>query len=277
VTVKDWGVDASIILTHMKNPLWDDEQNGSSLTQQSKEIGVHRGFHSYLLKSRKHQDGDGASKYDTILEYLRSLLEQNEGYRVVTCGHSLGGALATLFAFCLACEEDVPKPVTCIMFASPRVGNTSFKRAFQELEKQGKIVCVRVANQNDVIPRVPHRLAFLPYPETIYRHVGVEIRLFRSKRKCGSSVRRRLHQLRYKRLPRTRSKLLVHDVIGSTRDLGEKLIMIPLGCCTDNYLANHSCLEYMERLEAAGDSFEFRNMEDVPKLYNEDMRKSTIL
>jgi predicted lipase len=69
---------------------------------------------------------------------LRSVLQQYPGFRLYCTGHSLGGALAILLAFELAASSDpsIPKPVTCISIASPKVGNLPFRRAFQ--------VCINV-------------------------------------------------------------------------------------------------------------------------------------
>jgi hypothetical protein len=52
---------------------------------------------------------------------------------LLTCFHfdSLGGALATMAAFKIAGENKpwIPKPITCISYASPFVGSAGFRAA----------------------------------------------------------------------------------------------------------------------------------------------------
>jgi predicted lipase len=72
-------------------------------------------------------------KCKVILTQVASLVQQYPGYHLYVTGHSLGGALATLFAVdaVLSKDFDIPTPVTCINVASPKCGDTSFKKAFQ--------------------------------------------------------------------------------------------------------------------------------------------------
>jgi hypothetical protein len=97
-------------------------------------------------------------------------------------GHSLGGALATLFSFSAATDDRIPKPVSCITFASPKSGNLDFSRAFESLENKGLIRFLRVVNSKDVIPTMPDRwIMKLPCdifcPTLMYQHVGVKLLL----------------------------------------------------------------------------------------------------
>lgn len=90
----------------------------------------------YLFAVRRQPDGTLLSKFDQIMVNLFKILEDyppSKGYTIHITGHSLGGALSSLFAFRLASLEDprIPKPITCITVASPRVGNIRFRRAFQ--------------------------------------------------------------------------------------------------------------------------------------------------
>lgn len=67
---------------------------------------------------------------------------------IYVTGHSLGGALATLASFFLACDKEVSsckisgsnKTIKCIAFADPSVGNVGFQRAMAVLAdyKKGK-------------------------------------------------------------------------------------------------------------------------------------------
>jgi len=57
------------------------------------------------------------------------LLEANPSHKLYVTGHSLGAALSTVVSFKLSCEESIQKPVMCINFASPRVGDAAFLEA----------------------------------------------------------------------------------------------------------------------------------------------------
>lgn len=72
-------------------------------------------------------------KYEVMLEMLGEIHKQNPGYELYICGHSLGGALATLFTFEAGAASDdvIPKPVTCVTSGAPKVGNLHFLHAFE--------------------------------------------------------------------------------------------------------------------------------------------------
>ena len=123
----------------------------------------------------------------TVANYNRIVIVQND---------SLGAALSTLVAFKLAGskKEWMPKPVTNICIASPRVGTSGFRTAFQvrtnevtrrtrtllfpllrhsiltlsvldsfhfilfqQLEEDGLLRCLRIINSKDTVP------ALFPY------------------------------------------------------------------------------------------------------------------
>jgi hypothetical protein len=72
--------------------------------------------------------------------------------RVVTTGHSLGGALSILCSVYLALELD-EKNVECISFGSPRVGNN----AFSALADSAAAI-TRVVVGYDPVPSLPSRI-----------------------------------------------------------------------------------------------------------------------
>src|ERR1700756_3738812 len=53
-----------------------------------------------------------------------AMVSQFPNYEVYVCGHSLGGALATLFCYLVSCKN-IPHLCT---FGSPRVGNIYFSQ-----------------------------------------------------------------------------------------------------------------------------------------------------
>jgi triacylglycerol lipase len=72
--------------------------------------------------------------------------------RLVMCGHSLGGALATLAAPDLAClvEPQYKKNLSVITFGAPKVGTKEFKKAFDALIPASS----RVVTIYDPVPKL---------------------------------------------------------------------------------------------------------------------------
>ena len=74
---------------------------------------------------------------------------------VYVTGHSLGGALSGLFSLFLSCEPDLPKPISCINFASPRFGGENYYNASQYLEMTKQLRMLRGVNDKDTVASVP--------------------------------------------------------------------------------------------------------------------------
>jgi pimeloyl-ACP methyl ester carboxylesterase len=114
----------------------------------------------------KVHSGFGASYIELegmgIKSYLGTLDKVLSPEKIVFCGHSLGGALATIAA------SFFPKKGLLITFGSPRVGNYKFARAF-------KTEAFRYANLMDPVSHVPPTLALLG----AYRHVGTPMHLLK--------------------------------------------------------------------------------------------------
>ena len=123
-------------------------------------IRVHKGFYNQLCNN---------GVYDKLLFEVKELLIKNHEYSLYLTGHSLGGALATLCGFMFS--QELKNKITVISFASPRVGNLEWMKAF---EKQENLIHYRITNDRDIITVVP------VYK---YYHVGIMIRLFENSYK----------------------------------------------------------------------------------------------
>ena len=100
---------------------------------------VHTGF------LRQHD-----ALWDRIVSHLQSYVTL-ESQGILVTGHSLGGALATLFAVRIA--GLLPSvSVACYIFCSPRVGNRVF---VEEGEMLDNLSLLRVNNAYDIIPQIP--------------------------------------------------------------------------------------------------------------------------
>jgi len=100
------------------------------------------------------------------LQHLVAVFQDPEikrTYKLYATGHSLGGALATLFSFYVSAyslqegkdESLIPAPISCISIASPRVGEGSFQASFELLERKRKLRHLRIYNENDPVPMMP--------------------------------------------------------------------------------------------------------------------------
>lgn len=152
VTKADFMTDANINLMQAPDPYSVAEDSES----ESEPIGIHRGFYDYLFG----QKGGKPCKYVEIMTHIEKLVvddvNRRENYKLYVTGHSLGGALATLFGFYAAARVGtLPLPVTVVSVASPKVGNITFARMFAEMESQGKIRHLRIANHRDPVTLAP--------------------------------------------------------------------------------------------------------------------------
>jgi predicted lipase len=86
--------------------------------------------------------------YMSVRDELMDTIRELDPERVRTEGHSLGGALATVFALDWSLKQRTP--LTCVTFGSPRVGNRAFVNAFNE-----SVRSVRVVNGADPVPFTP--------------------------------------------------------------------------------------------------------------------------
>ena len=141
----DWYYDLKIF----KHQLPEKYQNDRN------DIYVHLGFWEQLMNN---------GSYDQILKLVKEGLAEHSDYELFITGHSLGGALCTLFGYLLSCE--LLNKVTVVSFASPRVGNETWKIAY---DTKQNLIHYRVTNNRDVVTAAPM---------WGYKHTGHNIRLF---------------------------------------------------------------------------------------------------
>jgi predicted lipase len=115
-------------------------------------VYVHKGFYNHII-----------GQYDSIKARVHDLLEMYPNYKLCITGHSLGAASCLIVGYMLS------KSFTCqvivITFASPRVGNSNFKKA---VDNQVNLQHYRVTNDRDIITAAPMYN---------YKHCGINIHL----------------------------------------------------------------------------------------------------
>ena len=338
-TRKDWAISVETFLTEHSFTT-PSTTTDTADTPLPTTMGIHRGFHRYLFGQTKNnsncetplddsssthrqqqqqqqQQPHQKSKFESILDKLRGILQIYPDYQVYVTGHSLGGALATFFAFELASLSHsfqsepnsnasyLPTVITCIPIASPMVGNLNFERAFQELEHRGFLRCLRVTNHLDIFTQLPDRTLevyalacccvsrtvlahyylgtsfayFLCCQHRVYRHVGMELQLYRKKKG---------RHLRYKLQPSHVSSTnyvwrVLQDWKKHSFQMIQRLLAVPFAVCCcclgDDWIccnridfnANHSAQEHMQRLKAL--SFELDHI-FLNDLYDEQRHRN---
>jgi hypothetical protein len=88
----------------------------------------------------------------SVIKSISGLTWKRSVTSVTICGHSLGGALATLLAIDLAANAAAPFNVpTVYTYASPKTGDPLFVSTYNHLVP----ATLRIANRLDLVPKLP--------------------------------------------------------------------------------------------------------------------------
>ena len=98
-------------------------------------------------------DDIGAGMTQSMRQQLQDLLAKHTPRSLYVTGHSLGGALAHLFAFDLSFGAYASAFTRLTTFASPRVGDGGWRDAYET--RIPSTNSTRVYNQQDLVPKVP--------------------------------------------------------------------------------------------------------------------------
>ncbi|OZM58536.1 hypothetical protein CIB95_02920 [Lottiidibacillus patelloidae] len=117
-------------------------------------------------------------------ELFAGLKEIDKTKKVIITGHSLGAALATVFALDLA-KNAAFKNIKLINYASPRVGNQKFCNAVNKEIAE----IVRIVNVHDVVTLLPPITIPLPCSKNkgIFRHVKGKFKISVQKNSFGGN------------------------------------------------------------------------------------------
>lgn len=133
----------------------------------SQKIKVHQGFQNTLYYKDKSTK---CNSFDAVIKHLNDLnLIGNR--KIVVTGHSLGGALATLFTVKLRAKMPVEiknQLQEIVLFGSPAVGLKNFRNFYNELN----LKTIRIINGSDVVPFTP---------PLFYHHIGQELWIRKDK------------------------------------------------------------------------------------------------
>jgi hypothetical protein len=262
ITRADWSHAYDSNLRNYSNPIAEEYKG------KTKKIRLHNGFHRYLFRERKDT---GTTKFDEICGKLDQYGVKmiGEEYKVSVTGHSLGGALATLFSFYASCDDRFIRnaPIQVVSIGCPYVCGYSMAHAFRHQEQVGKLRYIRVHNVRDGVPHLPLFLLQFTRHGAVYHHVGVDVRL--------PMIRKHV----FKILPKNRCR------VAYTRELTPFISW--LRQARDAYLWNtpmrpwkfgqaHTLVEHQERLLYVDEKktpLLFKSLEDVYEIFRSEKRK----
>ena len=122
-------------------------------------VRVHKGFQDALQKVQP----------DQILRCCKIASSSNNQSRWLITGHSLGGAMASLFA--LWCLEASQNQITLVTFGAPQPGDTTFCEALKKHCVSGRLRLIRVTNTLDPVPSLPGNL-FSGFSHPCHNHLA---------------------------------------------------------------------------------------------------------
>lgn len=156
----DWMYDgASVVM----RPLTEDDRRRVDLPDTiDPRVLVSYGFYRELFGRYSDLfEGDDVDEsedeeqnlYDAVAEAIRDYVNER-GFELYITGHSLGGALTTLFTYVLGHDRTIrpASRVKAVAFAAPRVGCSRFKRTFERLPN---VQLTRACNAEDLVTSIP--------------------------------------------------------------------------------------------------------------------------
>jgi len=126
-----------------------DLVNAANYSLNNQESGVQAGFSSVV-----------DSNFENIANELKRFFSMGtyDDYKVYVFGHSMGGSTSTLLGYRLALElykneiVGIPKPISIVSLAAPKVGDAAFQKTFNILEREGFLRHLRMRNNFDPAP-----------------------------------------------------------------------------------------------------------------------------
>jgi len=172
---RDWRTNFNIRMAELRTPKKVKDKMEGIL---QKRVLVHKGFYDYLFNNPLMED---EQRYVKIIEDIEQAIGSVKGYSLTVTGHSLGGALATMFACKISGagpkRDNIPRPVTCITYAAPINGSAGYRTVIENLERDGLLRLLRISNGEDAVPAGPPFLISIFRLFRLQKQVGINLRL----------------------------------------------------------------------------------------------------
>ena len=189
--------DKQIIIVFKGSQELTDWSTNSKITKQKfldDEVHVHAGFGSSLelflttVKSSE-RELDGIK----IKDLYKELLKKDSEYTLLITGHSLGGAIATLFSAYLKHCHMPKEQMVCYTFGAPPVAWLDFYSKYKDLNLH------RITNQFDPVPKInrvvtlkslQHVGELKEFPSDEYEHHSVSQYISNIKKESHNTLKR---------------------------------------------------------------------------------------
>ncbi len=120
------------------------------------------------FKNSKVHEGFQDALFPVLMQLTYALKQfEKTNQKIWVTGHSLGGALASLFA-AMVLERGLPL-TGVYTYAAPRVGDKTFEKAMDTHVRNAGALNWRIVNEGDLVPHLP--------PEPWFSHAGTRVLL----------------------------------------------------------------------------------------------------
>lgn len=174
-SIYDWATDATHRLVTAKNIITENNYEG---------VEVHEGFQLSLVQAIESAElkYSKSSSADSFGKLLKNLISKHD--RIYLTGHSLGGALSTLFSYYLA-KEHPNLDIFTYNIGSPMVGNKAFANDYKKLTN---VRNYRFVFNSDLVTELFGEDITIDGVLYDYRHVGETIHISTDPSNSGKNV-----------------------------------------------------------------------------------------
>ncbi len=138
---------------------------------QNNKVRVHKGFNNIL---KLVEDGETLTFFRDSQSLHKKIYNPDKETIYVLTGHSLGGAIATLYAASLRERGISREQILLYTFGSPVVSDSSFNNRYDfSSTAEMPINYFRIVNNNDIVANTQNQL--VPGDTKFYMHTGIPI------------------------------------------------------------------------------------------------------